>query len=366
MKVAVLIDTWFPFVGGGQINAYEISKNLAKKGVIIDVITRNCGHDNLQKIKNINFIKLGKKSNPKSLLSKIFFIFSSFLYLYKRNYDIVHAHAFLPGITARLISVFATTPSVLTVHGTSIGTNLNSRFSNLIEKFILTRIRYNAQITVSRDFSNLKNINKNISYIPNAVDINFFDKILASKQSFPTIIFVGRLHPQKNVTTLIKAIGQLKKTLPEIRLVIVGIGQQMLLIKKEIKYRHLSKNVRITGEVRGKNLVKLYKSSHLFVLPSIYEGQPLALLEAWASRIPVITTKTGDSQYLVKNGVNGYLISNAFDFKEMAHGIEKTITDKKSNKMGENGYNFVKRNYSWDKSSALTLKVYEGITKTAY
>lgn len=366
MKVAVLIDTWFPFVGGGQINAYEISKQLAQKGIKIDIITRNCGQDNLQKVKNINFIKLGKKSSPKSFLSKIFFPFDSFLYVYKRNYDIIHAHAYLPGITARLISVFVGTPSILTIHGTSIGTNLNSRLLNLAEKFILIQIKYNAQITVSRDFLNLKNINKNIFYIPNAVNINLFDKISAKKQVNPTIIFVGRLHPQKNITTLIKAVVELKKVLPEIRLVIVGSGEQKLRIKKEIRDNHLSKNVRITGEVLGKDLVKLYKSSHLFVLPSIYEGQSLALLEAWAAKIPVIVSDTGDSQYLIKDSVNGYLFKNLYDSKKLAETIKKVLLSKKSNEMGTNGYNFVKKNYSWNKSAELTLKVYKYVTKTTY
>lgn len=366
MKAAVLIDTWFPFIGGGQINTYEISKILAKKGAMIDIITRNCGYENVNYNVNLKIIKLGKRSDPTSLLSKTIFTIRSYFYVYKKKYDLVHAHAFLPGITARLISVFKGTPSILTVHGTSIETTLNGRLLQYIERFILTKIKYHAQITVSRDFLNLKNVNKNIFFIPNAVNINLYDKVSAKKQFKPTILFVGRLHPQKNILTLIKAVGEIKKTTPDIRLIIAGTGDQKYAIKTEIKSYRLSKNIMLTGEVSGNNLIKIYKSCHLFVLPSIYEGQPLALLEAWAAKIPVITTKTGDSQYLVKDGINGYLINNPLDYKEVAKTIRKALSSKKLNKMGMSGYNFVKKNYSWNKSAELTLKSYESVAKASY
>src|SRR3989344_3577388 len=162
MKVAVLIDTWFPFVGGGQINTYEISEILAGNGLKIDIITRNCGKDNHASGKNLNIIKLGNKTDPGDFLSKITFIYKSFFYIYRNKYDLVHAHAFLPGITARIISVFLGIPSILTVHGTSIGTSLNNKLMSPLERFILTGIYYNAQITVSRDFPKINNINKKI------------------------------------------------------------------------------------------------------------------------------------------------------------------------------------------------------------
>ena len=68
--------------------------------------------------------------------------------------------------------LFKGIPTVFTVHGTSINTRLNNPISRWLEKFILTKIRYTAQITVSRDFIEIKNINKKIFYIPNGVDVS--------------------------------------------------------------------------------------------------------------------------------------------------------------------------------------------------
>src|SRR3990167_3487232 len=185
MRVAVIIDTWFPFIGGGQINAWEISKRLATKGVGIDIVTRNCGKDKLKRVRNLNVYKLGAKSAPNDSISKIFFILRSFFFIYNKDYDLIHAQAFLPGITARLLMVFRGIPAIFTVHGFSFNTNLNNIFSRWLERFILTKILYSAQITVSQDFLNLKNINEQVMYIPNAVNIGDFDAIKVPKFKDP-------------------------------------------------------------------------------------------------------------------------------------------------------------------------------------
>ena len=358
MRVAVIIDTWFPFIGGGQINAWEISKRIAKGDITIDIITRNNGHDNLQLSKNLKVFKLGPKAAADDTISKIAYLVRSFLFVYKKNYDLVHAHAFLPGITARLLMISKGIPAILTVHGTSIGTGLLSLLSEYVEKFLLTQVRYSTQITVSRDFLKIKNINKKIIYIPNGIDIDRFDRIQIQKAIDSTLIFVGRLHPQKNLETLIQAVAILTKDFPDIQLLIVGNGKQKALLKKLIQTLHLKNHVKLLGQKSGLDLIRLYKSSNIFILPSIYEGQPLTLLEAWAAKLPVIVSNTGDCQYLVKDGKNGYLINNILDSIQIAKVIKKALIDKNTNKMGQNGYNLVKK-YSWEKSAQETFKVYE-------
>ncbi len=363
MKVALIIDTWFPTIGGGQINAFEISKRIAQKGVSIDVITRNTGTDNLKLPANLKVVKLGQKAKPFDYFSKAVFLFNAYFYVYKRDYNLVHAHAFLPGIAARLLSFLKGIPTIFTVHGTSIGTKLNNIYKEWLERFILTGILYDAQITVSQDFQKFKNVNKKIHYIPNGVEINRFDKIKVKKSYGPTLIFVGRLHPHKNLVNLIKAISIVKKGLPSIKLLVVGDGQQKESLKKLTKDLNLVSNILFKDEVVGEELSKLYKSSHLFILPSIYEGQPITMLEAWAAKIPVIVTASGDSPYLVKDGVNGYLIQKPKDYREIASQIKKALGAKDLQRMGQNGYNLVAKNFSWEKSAQKTLEVYESLTK---
>lgn len=359
MKVAVIIDTWFPFIGGGQINAWEISRRLAAKGVKIDIITRDTGNNKLKIPNNLNVLKLGARVNYNDNFSKIVFLARSFFFIKNRDYDIVHAHAFLSGVTARLLMAFKGIPAVFTIHGTSLGTKLNSFLSRSIEKFILTQIRYTAQITVSRDFLTLKNVNKNIAYIPNGVNVKMFDKVKAKKFKSPTLIFVGRLHPQKNLKTLISAIDIVKKKIPKINLIIIGKGQLKNKLIKLVKSKNLQKNVKFLGERSNNDLIRLYKSSHIFILPSIYEGQPISLLEAWAAKLPVIVSKTGDCQFLVKENENGYLINDPTNANDITKWIDKALNNRNLSNLGENGYKLVKNQYSWEKSALLTFKVYE-------
>lgn len=360
MKVAVIIDTWFPFIGGGQINAYEISRRLAKGKVTIDIITRNNGRDNRKYPQNLRIVKLGPPTLSQDSIAKIFFNFRAFFYLIKHNYDLVHAHAFLPGITARLVMVLKCIPTVLTVHGTSINTNLNNIFSQKLEKFILTEILYSVQITVSRDFLKIKNINRNIYYIPNGIDVEKFDKMKNLEAQTPILLFVGRLHPQKNLIKLLEAF-EIIVTSKNMNLLIVGTGSQLSNLKRKVAELKIKDHIHFLGQVTGRDLTKIYKSARLFILPSIYEGQPLTLLEAWAAKIPVIATRTGDCQFLIKNGKNGYLINDPRNINEIAAVIEKALDGKNLARMGQNGYNLVRKNFSWEKSAQETLKVYESL-----
>lgn len=363
MKVALLIDTWFPFIGGGQINAFEISKLLAKKGIKIEIITRNNGSDKFKYPKNLTTIRLGSQVAAQNNLSRYVYLIKAYVYVYKREFDLVHAHAFLPGITARLLMVTKGIPAIFTVHGTSLGTKLNSFISRFIENFILTKILYTTQITVSRDFPKIKNINKKIIYIPNGVD-EYFLKINRRVRR-NQILCVARLHPQKNLINLIKAFKIILNDNPDYQLVIAGNGPQEKELIELIKRLKLNKKVNLIGEVRKQRLKFLYSSSKLFVLPSIYEGLPLSLLEALASKLPVVVSKVGDIPYIIKNLENGFLIDKPAQSNEIAVAIKRALDQKDLHIVVEKGQILVRKSLTWGKVAQKTLKIYEKITKTS-
>ena len=361
MKIAVVIDTWFPFVGGGQKNAWEISKIIASYGHGVDIITRNNGKTNITKSKNLKVYQLGKSTKIGDTIAQIKFCFQAMLFIMKNDYDVVHAHAFWPGFTLLATKIFKRIPTVFTVHGTSINSNLKGIIPKIIEAILLTKIPYTYEITVSRDILEIPNVNKNISYIPNAVDFKEFEKIRGQKKNKLQILFVGRLHPQKNVLKLIEAFNKVKKEKIYPKLVIAGNGPQKNEIMDKLKKLNLQKDVKILGEIKGTDLINLYKSSTLFILPSLYEGQPLSLLEAFASKLPPIVSAVGDNPYLVKNGVNGFIIRNPNNVDDIKSAIINALNSKKLDKMADYNYNFVKNNFSWQKSANLTIDVYKKI-----
>jgi len=363
MRIAVLIDTWFPFIGGGQINAWEISKRLAKGGVQVEIVTRSGGKDNLGKIANLKVIKLGSNSKPNDEFSRFKYLFQSLVYCTRNGHDLIVAHAFLPGLVAKMFMILKNKPAILVVHGTSIGTDLNKGFKAQLEKFILTKIKYSAQITVSQDFLNIKNVNKKISYIPNGVDPIFLKSIRSPKRLKNTLLFVGRLHPQKNLKNLIEAIKILNDENYPVKLKIVGDGPQKREILDLIRKHKLQKQITLEGQKTKRQLISYYKTSTALILPSIYEGQPLTLLEAWACRLPVIVANTGDNSYIVRDGANGFLIKNRQDQNGISQAIKIALKSKNLEKIGTAGYTFAIKNFSWDKSTQESLKIYEKITK---
>lgn len=359
-RIAVICETWFPYLGGGQTNAYEISKRIAGKKYAMDIITRNCGRDQLPTPKNLRIIKLGRKQDPLNLFSKIMFLLRSGIYIYKSDYDLVHAHAFLPGITARIISVFKGTPSVFTVHGTSLNSGLNHKFKELLEKWILTGILYDTQITVSRDFYNFKNVNKKIVFIANGVNAK---RVNNKNHRGQSLLFVGRLHKQKNVATLFEALPAIMDKFPGVVLTVIGEGAEKEKLKDLCAKLKLSKHVKFWGNIENDKLAKYYQAAALLVLPSIYEGEPLVLLEAWANKLPVVATATGDCPFLVKEGHNGFLIKDPLNASEIARVVTKALGVVNLSKLGQNGYNFVYKNFTWAISAKQTKDVYQNLLK---
>lgn len=361
MKIAVLVDTWFPHIGGGQINALEISNRIASKDFQIDIITRNNGSLKQETSRYLRVVKLGPKATPYNQLSKLLYLTLSAFYLMKNRYDLVHAHAFLPGLVAKTISTLQKIPSVYTVHGTFQNTELNNRIVMFLEKFIQTRVTYNCQITVSRDFFNLKNTNKKIIYIPNGVNIAEFNKVHVKKFTNITFLFVGRLHPQKNLINIIVAFSKVVKINRKVHLILAGEGPLKTQLQNLVEELGLEKNVVFKGELKGTELIRLYKSCHLFILVSIYEGQPLTLLEAWAAKLPVLVSNIGDCRFLVEENQNGFLVNNPLNVKEITSKILFLLKRKNLIRIGENGYKLVEKSYSWEKSAKETLQVYKKV-----
>lgn len=362
MKVAVLIDTWFPFMGGGQINALEVSKRLAKKGIQIEIITRNNGIYNNNYTKALRVIKLGQKSAPDNSIARYIYLANSFFYVYRRHFDLVHSHAFLPGIVARILMATKGIPAIFTVHGTSIDSKLNGLLSRMIENFILTKILYSAEITVSRDFLRLNNVNKKIEFIPNGVDhLNIKPKRIFRKSQ---IVCVARLHPQKNLANLIEAFKMIIKDFGNFNLIIAGDGPQKSELLATIKRLKLKNTVHLVGEVDKAKLRQLYKESKLFTLPSIYEGQSLSILEAMRSGLPVVVSKVGDNPFFIKDFVNGFLIDDPLNPKSIAQGIKKALMDKNLTKVAEKGRETVVNVFTWENVANKTVDLYEEVVKS--
>ncbi len=345
-----VIDTWFPIVGGGPQVVLNYSKFLTSRyNCRIFIITRRFSNrdKNYTVNKNISVIRLGLVSSWNNPIGRLSFMISVFFHLINKRYDLIHAFPFISGLPSRIAGYLLKTPVVFSIFALSSQDKTNHKISNkiriLIEHFLTFTLPYDLLIT-----DNLENIKKHnrdkIIYIPNGVDIDLFDSVTIEKEKIMTILFVGRFHPQKGIQTLLKSIKQIRKKISRIHFTLVGYGPLENHIKEYINKYNLDKFIFIKKPLYSKELVKEYKRSHLLVLPSLYEGQGIVVFEAWAAKIPVITTKVGLLKHVVKDGYNGYLIQQ----NRLSQSIFKMIKDKNRAQMGKNGYNTVKKEYTWE------------------
>ena len=107
------------------------------------------------------------------------------------------------------------------------------------------------------------------------------------------ILFAGRLHPQKDPLLLIEAIAKLD--LPQVHLLMAGAGELEPQVKEKIGELNLSKQITLLGSVPQDELARLHQIGDVFVLSSVYEGLPFAVLEALSSGTPVVTTDSGET-----------------------------------------------------------------------
>jgi glycosyltransferase involved in cell wall biosynthesis len=117
--------------------------------------------------------------------------------------------------------------------------------------------------------------------------------------------FLGRLVPQKDLATLLRAFAAVRKRAPqEVVLVIAGKGPDEPMLRRLARDIGIDQSVVWAGSVDGPNIAAAFD---IFALSSLYEGLPNCLLEAMALRRPCVVTNTGGARDLVRPGVNGFV-----------------------------------------------------------
>ncbi|MCM1103091.1 MAG: glycosyltransferase family 4 protein [Clostridium sp.] len=174
-------------------------------------------------------------------------------------------------------------------------------------------------------FSFSKHITDNSAVIPNPVGGEFLDahgRTSVRKE----IVTVGRLEPQKAPLLLIRAFARIHAAFPEYRLLFYGEGSLEGVMRDEIQKAGLEQEVILKGNTD--NIKNDVGEASLFVLPSVYEGMPNALMEAMALGVPCIATDCpcGGPRSLIQAGENGLLVPVG-DERELGKAMECMLKD---------------------------------------
>ncbi len=172
------------------------------------------------------------------------------------------------------------------------------------------------------------------------------------------MLFVGRLIPRKGLNYLIEAAKTIVKEKPETAFVIVGKGPLRDHLAAVLERLKLSRNFSFLGDVDDDALRSLYSCADVFALPSIQEGQGIALLEAEASGTPVVAFNVSGVKEAVSDGQSGLLVEPG-NSEMLGEAILKLLSNEQlRERMGIAGRNFVVENFTWDICARKMLAVY--------
>ncbi|BDZ69006.1 hypothetical protein GCM10025860_24540 [Methanobacterium ferruginis] len=262
-----------------------------------------------------------------------------------------------------IITKLKSTSLIHTEHG--VGPIVfNNYFINLISyiydklfgKFIIKHANVNIGISeASCNF--LKDMGgKNVHLVHNGVNSNKFIKTIDLRkdfmvfQEYKIITFIGRLIYAKGVQDLIEAFISLNKSIPNIKLLIVGDGNYRIQLEK-LAENH--KNIHFLG-IRT-DIAEILSITDIFVNPSYSEGLPTSILEAASVGIPVVVTDVGGTKEIFIDEM-GILIekNNSEDIKK---GIRNILENNKKQLSPEIVREYIKSNYDWDIITKRFLKI---------
>jgi len=310
---------------------------------------------------------------PWLLLQVPFFVLSMFIaaaaIMVARRPSLIHAHWIFPqGTVAVLLGKLFKTPVLVTVHGGDAFA-LRGSVLGAIKRWTIKHCAAwtsNTKATADAVGPDLPQP----QIIPMGIDYEKFAAGNAQAVLKPSntqkiiLLFVGRLVEKKGVAVLIAAVAGLPKSLLDrIELWIIGDGVERERLKMLAVDLKIEDKVVFYGRLPNAILPDYYAVADIFIAPSIVdtngdtEGQGVILLEAMASKIPVISTNIGGIAEVIEHRKTGLLV-NAKAPEEIKQAIELLITDKELSVSLRTAGRQVAESYDWEKMAVKFVGLY--------
>lgn len=178
------------------------------------------------------------------------------------------------------------------------------------------------------------------------------------------ILYAGRLRTRKAVAVLIEAFARVRQKHVNARLVVAGDGEQRDALEQQASELDMGENaVHFLGAIPRPEMVRWYRRADIFCLPSIYEGFPLAILEAMAAGLPIVTTTASGMPEAVDEGVSGWLVPTE-DVTALSDALCRLLADERLREsMGKASLQRVQNHFAIDKICADYMDLWQGLLK---
>lgn len=363
-------ERWFPSVGGGEYHLLHLVRGLLERDVEILLVCRDLigtvrpeGSEGEPRFQVIRVPPRSAFGDPVG--RSVYPLFLVRAATRGGPFDLIHVHCPLGSFPSAYLRRRWRVPLVRTVHGVYqgrweglLGRGPRARLYASLEALSLS-LRYDALVTVDQRAlqEGLRGVTPEPRWIPNGVDVDRFEGVSQEGFPTPTFLFVGRLVAQKGVRHLLEACERLEASGEKFEVLLVGNGPERDALERWTTTRGL-RSPRFLGTVGEEELTRLYAKADAFVLPSLWEGLPLTLLEAWAARRPVVATAVGGVPDVAQEGENALLV-NPGDGRALAEAMGQLLRDESlRRRLGAAGHRLVGERFSWERVVSETLALY--------
>lgn len=205
----------------------------------------------------------------------------------EHDINILHCHMFHPLLFSWIVKILrGKVKVVFTSHSFVIGSALREWFT------FLTRPFRNADIIFSKRMKTWIYKKKNTFIVPNGIKLSAYSPGAGKKNAKFTFLCAARLNEAKNHSGMVKAVALLKdKGFTDFEMWFAGAGELEQQLKDEVAMARLEQIIKFLGY--REDVPALMSQCHCFMLPSLWEGMPVSIIEALASGLPVIATRVG-------------------------------------------------------------------------
>ena len=367
MRILMLCYEFPPVGGGGARVVYGLSKELVRLGHKVDLITMGFrglpGHERVHGVEVYRVPCLRAHQFVCTELEALSYVTSA-LPIVRRlvtqhDYDLSHAHFILPdGLLAWHIKKYARLPYVITAHGSDVpGYNPHQLQTAhaLLAPLWKSIVRHAAYIiTPSQTLSSLvlrQSDDAKVANIANGIDLDRFDPNMTKQKQ---ILIVTRMLERKGAQYVLKALQELPV---DHQVHLVGDGPYLPQLQQLAQSARMKVVFWGWMDNRSPELKELYETSTIFALPSEAENFPIALLEAMAAGLAIITTSaTGCAEVVGDTGI----LVKAKDIEEIKQALRKLTTDPAlCRELGQAARKRVSGNFSWTAIARKYISIYD-------
>ncbi len=285
----------------------------------------------------------------------------------EEKFDLIHAHTRVTEVLACLVSKMTKVPYLTTAHGF-----YKRRLTRRLFGCWGLRVIAISPLVAEELEKTHKVKRSDIRIVQNAVDIEDFEKRLLRQdprvvretygifQDAKVIGSISRLVRDKGHEYLIEAVRDLKKTIPNIFLLIIGDGRERKRLESLIKKSGLEKEARIIQS--QPDIAPLLSAMDIFAHPATYrEGFGLSMVEAMVAKKPVLATNIWAINTIIRNRVNGFLVEPKKK-EELRQALEFIIRNTAlTASITQNAYDIATQLYSIDRMVSEIETVYQEV-----